>query len=177
MLLNYFEESIIKNSKLPVEWQSQSSLDELQAFLQLNWEQRTVFYDDGELKSRQQFLGFVGQKGLRTQNYIGTIVFKGQQLNIFPKVFRTDRGDYDTDALDINHLMRNLVCWLEYCSKIDYPYINITSELNDTNNLRDLFVALYIRYVKGALERGLFYRYEDKDEDISTIKGKFDIKD
>ena len=177
MLLNYFEESIIKNSKLPVEWQSQSSLDELQAFLQLNWEQRTVFYDDGELKSRQQFLGFVGQKGLRTQNYIGTIVFKGQQLNIFPKVFRTDRGDYDTDALDINHLMRNLVCWLEYCSKIDYPYINITSELDDTNNLRDLFVALYIRYVKGALDRGLFYRYEDKDEDISTIKGKFDIKD
>ena len=59
MLLNYFEESIIRNSKLPVEWQSQSSLDELQAFLQLNWEQRAVFYDDGELKSRQQFLGFV----------------------------------------------------------------------------------------------------------------------
>ena len=63
-MLNYFEESIIKNSKLPVEWQSQSSLDELSAFLQLNWEQRAVFYDDGELKSRQQFLGFVGQKGI-----------------------------------------------------------------------------------------------------------------
>ena len=59
-MLNYFEESIIKNSKLPVEWQSQSSLDELSAFLQLNWEQRAVFYDDGELKSRQQFLAFVG---------------------------------------------------------------------------------------------------------------------
>jgi 5-methylcytosine-specific restriction endonuclease McrBC regulatory subunit McrC len=176
-MLNYFEESIIKNSKLPVEWQSQSSLDELSAFLQLNWEQRVVFYDDGELKSRQQFLGFVGQKGIRTQNYIGTIVFKGQQLNIFPKVFRVDKGDYDTDSLNLNHLMRNLVCWLEYCNKIDYPYINIASELDDANNLRDLFVTLYIRYVKGALDRGLFYRYEDREEDVATIKGKFDVKD
>ena len=84
MLLNYFEESIIKNSKLPVEWQSQSSLDELQAFLQLNWEQRSVFYDDGKISSRQQYLGFGGQKAIRTNNYIGTIAFKGQQLNIFP---------------------------------------------------------------------------------------------
>lgn len=131
-MLNYFEESRIDNGKLPAEWQSQASLDELANFLQLNWEQRAVFYDDGQVTSRQQYLAFTGQKGIRTQNYIGTIVFKGQQLNIFPKVFRTDREDNERDNLDLRHLMRNLVQWIEYCTKIDYPYINITSTLEDT---------------------------------------------
>ena len=55
--LNFFEESTIKNDHLPVEWQEQSSLDELAEFLQLNWEQRAVFYDDGKISSRQQSAG------------------------------------------------------------------------------------------------------------------------
>ena len=125
MLLNYYEESVIKNTKLPNEWQSQSSLDELATFLQLNWEQRAVFYNDGQITSRQQFLEFTAHKGIRTKNYIGTFVFKGQQLNIFPKVFRSEKDDNDTDELSIKHLMLNLINWLEYCNKFDYPYINI----------------------------------------------------
>lgn len=177
MSLNYFEESVIGNGKLPAEWQSQASLDELATFLQLNWEQRSVFYDDGQVTSRQQFIGFTGQKGIRTQNYIGTIVFKGQQLNIFPKVFRTERGDNERDDLEVRHLMRNLVKWIEYCTKMDYPYISITSELEDSTDLRELFMTLYIRYVKNALDRGLYYRYEEQTEDCSAIKGKVDFKD
>lgn len=177
MILNCFEESRIKNKELPSEWKAQSSLDELADFLQFNWEQRSTFYEDGAVTSRQQFLGFTGQQGIRTQNYIGTIVFKGQQLNIFPKVFREDRDDSDTSELDLKHLMQNLVCWLEYCAKIDFPYINISSDLDDENNLRDLFITLYIRYVKNALDRGLFYRYEEQTEDCSIIKGKIDLKD
>ncbi|MFI3167378.1 MAG: hypothetical protein R3Y32_04575 [Bacillota bacterium] len=177
MLLNYYEESLIKNTKLPSEWQSQLALDELSSFLQFNWEQRSVFYDDGQVTSRQQFIEFVGQRGIKTKNYIGTVVFKGQQLNIFPKVFRTEKDDNDRDDLDTNHLMKNLVQWIEYCGKIDYPYMSITSELDDSTNLRELFVILYIRYVKNALDRGLFYRYEEHVEDTSLIKGRIDFRD
>lgn len=177
MILNVFEESTIKNHKLPEEWQSQASLDELLDFLQTNWEQRGVFYEDGKINSRQQFLGFVGQKGIRTNNYIGTIVFKGQQLNIFPKMFREDKYDSDTSNLDLKHLMKNLVVWLDYCTKISYPYINISSDLNDTTDLRELFVSLYLRYVKATIDHGLFYRYEEQFEDSHTIKGQVNIQD
>ena len=177
MILNYFEESLIGLSKLPAEWRSQASLDELATFLQLNWEQRSVFYDDGQVTSSQQFLEMKGARGIRTNNYIGTIVFKGQQLNIFPKVFRTDSGDNERDELDLHHLMKNLVRWIEYCGKMDYPYISIDSEFEDCNDLRELFITLYVRYVKNALDRGLFYRYEEQTEDCSAIKGKVDFKD
>ena len=177
MLLNCFEESTIKNKALPSEWRAQTSLDELADFLQFNWEQRSAFYDDGEVTSRQQFLEFTGQQGIKTKNYIGTIVFKGQQLNIFPKIFREDKDDTDTSELSLKHLMKNLVRWLEYCIKIAYPYISISSDLDDANDLRELFITLYIRYVKNAIDRGLFYRYEEQTEDCSSIKGKIDLKD
>lgn len=177
MILNRYENTIIKNNKLPASWQSQKDLDELSDFLQQNWEQRSVFYDDGEITSKQQFLSFIGQKGVKTQNYIGTIVFNGEQLNIYPKMFRTDIDDHETDDLDQKHLMNNLIRWLEYCNKVEYPFISISSELNDSEDLKEFFITLYIGYVRSALERNLYYQYVDETDDCRSIKGRFDIKD
>lgn len=177
VVLNCYEESAIKNKKLPQEWQDQSSLDELAEFLQLNWEQRAVFFDDGEISSRQQYIGFTGHKGIRTNSYIGTIAFRGQQLNIFPKVFREEKHDNSTDDLDLNHLMKNLVKWLQYCTRIDYPFISISSQLEDSDDLRELFITLYLHYVKRALDYGPFYKYVEKQVDTGVIKGQVDFKD
>lgn len=177
MILNRYENTIIKNNILPASWQSQKDLDELSDFLQQNWEQRSVFYDDGEITSKQQFLSFIGQKGIKTQNYIGTVVFNGEQLNIYPKMFRTDIDDHETDDLDQKHLMNNLVRWLEYCNKVEYPFISISSELNDSEDLKEFFITLYIGYVRSALERNLYYQYVDETDDCRSIKGRFDIKD
>lgn len=176
-ILNCFEESPIKNGKLPQPWRDQSTLDEFATFLQHNWEQRSVFFDDGEVSSRQQFIGFTGQKGLRTNNYIGTVVFKGQQINIFPKVFREEKHDHETDRLDLKHLMKNLVQWIGYCTRVDYPFVSISSQLEDSEDLKELFITLYLRYAKRALEHGPFYRYVDKTEDVSAMKGRIDFGD
>ncbi len=177
MIINEYEGSLIENEDLPEAWQSQNSLDELEEFLQQNWEQRSVFYDDNKVESRQQFLKFLTHRTVKTQNYIGTIVFRGEQLNIFPKVFRKYSGYGHKEKLTLNHLMHNLIRWLDYCTRISYPFISISTELSDAQNLKELFMTLYIGYVKSAIERGLYYRYIDETEDISCIKGKFDIKD
>lgn len=177
MILNYYENTLIRNSSLPQEWQSQTALDGLLDFLQSNWEQRAIFYDDGKVNSKQSFLEFVGQKGIRTKDYVGTIVYNGHQLNIFPKVFKLDKEDTDRENLDLQHLMHNLVRWIEYTTKIDYPYISISADMENTDNLQELFISLYVRYVKAALDRGLYFRYEEKNEDLTTIRGKFNIKD
>ena len=180
MILNRYEESKIANSKLPESWRTQKDLDELELFLQQNWEQRSVFYSEKKVTSKQQFLGFISHQGIRTKNYIGTIVFRGEQLNIYPKVFRSyyeDSEGEDKTELTQKHLMMNLIKWLEYCNKVEYPFINISSELEDTDDLKELFITLYIRYVQSALERGLYYQYVEQTENINNIKGKFDFKD
>ncbi len=177
MIINAYEESVIENEDLPVSWQAQNMLDELEEFLQQNWEQRSVFYEDQAVASRQQFLKFLSHRNVKTQNYIGTIVFRGEQLNIFPKVFRKHSGYGHTEKLSQDHLMNNLIRWLDYCTRISYPFINISTELSDEQNFKELFMTLYIGYVRSAIERGLYYRYVDETDDICCIKGKFDIKD
>lgn len=177
MVLDRYEYSKIPNAKLPGTWQSQMALDELLDFLQQNWEQRSVFYEDGEINSKQQFLDFLGSGAIRTKKYIGTIVFYGEQLNIYPRVFSTEKEDHETDDLTQKHLLNNLVKWIEYCNKLEYPFINISSELSDAEDLKELFITLYIGYVRSAIERGLYYQYVDETEDCTSIKGKFDLKD
>lgn len=177
MVLDRYEYSKIPNAKLPGTWQSQMALDELLDFLQQNWEQRSVFYEDGEINSKQQFLDFLGSGAIRTKKYIGTIVFNGEQLNIYPRVFSTEKEDHETDDLTQKHLLNNLVKWIEYCNKLEYPFINISSELSDAEDLKELFITLYIGYVRSAIERGLYYQYVDETEDCTSIKGKFDLKD
>lgn len=177
MILNRYEYSEIKNSDLPVLWQSQTVLDELKDFLQENWDQRSAFYKDDDKKKKQQFIEFVGSQGIRTKKYVGTIVFKGEQLNIFPRVFKTKPSDHNAELLTTKYLLNNLVRWLEYCNKFEYPYLNISSDLSDSEDLKELFITLYINYVQKAIERGVYFRYVEETEDVHSIKGKFDLSD
>ena len=32
------------------------------------------------------------------------------------------------------HLMKNLIQWISYCNKINYPFINIDADLEDSEN-------------------------------------------
>lgn len=175
--MNRYEYSEIKNNELPASWKSESTLDELKEFLQQNWEQRSSFYADDSQESKQQFLEFLSSGGLKTKKYIGTIAFRGEQLNIFPRVFKTNISDNNAETLTTKYLMNNLVKWLEYCSKIEYPYLNMSSDLSDTDDLRELFITLYANYVRNAIERGIYFRYIEETEDCHSIKGKFDLKD
>ena len=142
MILNCYEESPIKNSKLPPEWQSEQALDGLEEFLQKHWDLRKVFYEDNKVGKKQQFLGFTSHRGIRTNQYIGTISYKGSQINIFPKMFREEPDDNDNSALTQKHLMYNLVKWLTYSNKMSYPFINISTELTDENDFRELLINL-----------------------------------
>lgn len=177
MMLNRYEFTEIKKGNLPIGWQSQTDLDALEEFLQQNWNQRTVFYKDDARQRKQQFIEFIGSGGIKTKKYIGTVVFKGEQLNIFPRVFKESPSEHDADNLTTKYLLNNLVKWIEYCNKLNYPYLNITSELSDSEDLKELFITLYINYVRLAIERGVYFRYVEETEDCPSIKGKFDIKD
>lgn len=176
-MINCFEFSPIKTKKLPQSWQEYGALEELEKFLQSNWEQRSVFYSDGYVTSRQQFIDFDRRNGIKVQNYIGTIIFKGEQLNIFPKVFKEDEDDDDTEQLDIDDLINNLIIWLGYCDKLNFPFVSMKGKLTGSENLLELFITVYIHYVKAALDRQGYFQYEDVIETGSFVKGKIDFKD
>ena len=176
-MFNYYEERQINNRDLPSEWQSPSVLNELEKFLQENWDNRYSFYNDGDKSKKQQFLSFLSHDDIRTNNYIGTIGFNGQTINIFPKVFREKYLSNDTSKLNTSHMIKNLVLWINYCNKTEYPFINFSTDYDDSTDLKELFISIYIRYVDEVLSRNAYFKYEVTEEDIPTIRGRLNIVD
>lgn len=176
-MINGFEFARIKKSYLPESWQEEGVLSDLEMFLQDNWQQRSIFYTDGQIASKQQFVDFDVRDGIKLQNYIGTIVFKGEQLNIFPKIFKEDADDQDATELSLEELIDNLVYWLEYCDRLNFPFISMKGELNEAENLMELFITIYVNYVRAAIDRQRYYQYEDVIETGMYVKGKIDFGD
>ncbi len=175
-MINSFEHKKIKTRKLPITWQTDGALEQLEKFLQDNWEQRSIFYSDGHITSRQQFIDFDKKDGIKLQNYIGTIIFNGEQLNIFPKVFKSDEDDDDTEELKLDDLINNLVLWLGYCDRLNFPFVSMKGELTGSENLLELFITIYVHYVKLAIDRQRYFQYEEMRETGSFVKGKIDFK-
>lgn len=176
-MINAFEFQNVKTAQLPEAWKEPGTLDELEKFLQGNWEQREIFYFDRETSSRQQFIDFDRRDGFKTQKYIGTISFQGEQLNIFPKIYREDEDDYNTDGLNIKDLVGDLITWLGYCDKFNFPFISMKAELNSTQTFLELLITVYVHYVKATINRQLFFCYEEIEETSGYPKGKIDFKD
>lgn len=176
-MINGFEFSKIKLNKLPKSWQEEGAMEELESFLQENWQQRSIFYSDRQITSRQQFIDFDKKDAIKLQNYIGTITFKGEQLNIFPKIFKEDEDDFDADDLKTEDLINNLVYWLGYCDKLNFPFVSMKGELSEAENLMELFITIYVHYVKAAIGRLRYHQYEDVAETGSFVKGRIDFRD
>jgi len=176
-MINSFEHRKIRTSKLPLSWQADGTLSQLETLLQENWEQRSIFYADGQVTSRQQFIDFDIRDGIKLQNYIGTIIFRGEQLNIFPKIFKNDEDDYDTEDLQMDDLINNLVIWLGYCDRLNFPFVTMRGELSGTENLLELFITIYVHYAQAAINRQRYYQYEDVTESSSFVKGRIDFRD
>lgn len=107
-------------------------------------------------KSKQQFIAFIGQRGIKTKNYIGTIVFKGEQINIFPKMFREDADYTETENLTQKHR-------------------SIITDLLDEDMTWDIMMERYhvshtmiAKYRKAALKE-LDKQYELRDRQVEAF--------
>ena len=97
-------------------------------------------------------------------------------LDIFPKVFKEDEDDTDVEDLDTAELMQNLLFWLGYCDRLNFPFVQFKSSMTEADTLLELFITVYVHYVKNALEKQRFFRYEEITETGSFVKGKIDFR-
>lgn len=177
-MVNLFENQRIAIRSLGETWQDHTFVEALDSFLQINWNQRKAFYDDKSLSGKQKFLDLSHRADIGATNYIGTISFRGETINVFPKVFRLDEYDnYNNDEWKIEDLVNNLVLWMSYSDKLNFPFIEMKSSDSSVDNLLELFITIYVNYVKNALNKVPFYRYEDYEEDLHLVKGRIDIND
>ena len=77
------------------------SFHELEAFLDVIWNKRErySFYNDDQLKSEsQRFIQFLhNTKEIKSNKYVGVINYKGQTINLLPKIFFDPNTGMDTN--------------------------------------------------------------------------------
>lgn|SRR5574344_280415 len=176
MTLNVLENQGIAFDDLPEAWKDPEVLRRLKLFLQKNWEHRQVLYYDSVPNSKQQFLYFGSEPPVSTNNYIGTITFAGERLNIFPKVFARYEKDPNRN-FDFDQLAKDLSTWLQYCTKTNFPFIVSKTDVASSNNLIELFITIYLYFVEAALKDKPYWTYEDIVEEGPNPKGKINFQD
>lgn len=149
----------------------------LEDFLQMNWEFRKMLFSDKSISNKQQFLDFNVRDGFRTKNYVGIVSFNGVKINIFPKVF----NGFDSITVDSSNqkslFIRSLIQWIKYSEKVYFPFVKDFSDLSDQMDMIELFIEIYIRYVRELLSKNPYHQYETFSKDIGLIKGKMNIND
>jgi 5-methylcytosine-specific restriction enzyme subunit McrC len=176
MTVNVLEEQGIAFDDLPATWKDSDVLKGLKLFLQKNWEHRQILYYDSVPNSKQQFLYFGSEQPITANNYIGTIVFAGERLNIFPKMFARYKKDPNRN-FNFDQLTSDLSIWLQYCTKTNFPFIVAKTDVASSDNLIELFITIYLYFVEDTLKDKPYWTYEDIVEEGQNPKGKINFQD
>ena len=164
------------------DWQCLNSLEEragLQTFLQDVWTKRAFPFaddwltddDDAEVireEKKQPFLQFDG-KEFRAKNFVGFIQTADVRIDIYPKVFK---GQLE----DKKGMVQHLFYWLSYCSKVRFPFLQSDLDVDNIDSLPELLIFLIINEIKTQVNSTPFSMYEQKEEVMTTPRGKIDFK-
>ena len=151
----------------------------LKEFLRETWNKRNIFssYEEEEFDSdledlselkKQPFLIFNNQK-IKARNYIGFIQFENTRINIYPKIFK---------EIDLNNkkiFFDNILFWLSYCSKIDFPFNEFNPNNQEFDDFLEIFIYLFSNYTEKILSEKPYSCYEEITEETTFLKGHLSI--
>lgn len=76
-----------------------------------------------------------------------------------------------------NILIKNIYCMLCYAFKNLESIAQVNSSAENFDNIQDLFSVILYKGISNQLKRGLNREYEEKQEQLSTIRGKININE
>ncbi|WP_427169618.1 McrC family protein [Fusobacterium nucleatum] len=124
------------------------------------------YINDNNLEDRYELFK-ITKDSIVPQNFVGTIPLNDIQIEILPKI-----------PLVENDIVAEKIRFLEILQNITYFKEKIFNdskiEIANTSIL-EIFIHFFIKEVEKIIEKGLLYRYTDRNENISLFKGKLDI--
>ena len=121
---------------------------------------------DNNLEDRYEFFK-ITKDSIVPQNFVGTIPLNDIQIEILPKI-----------PLVENNIVAEKIRFLEILQNITYfkeKIFNVSKIEIANTSILETFIHFFIKEVEKIIEKGLLYRYIDRNENISIFKGKLDI--
>ncbi|RIJ42660.1 McrC family protein [Pontibacter oryzae] len=150
------------------------SFDELEVFLDSIWKRRekSSYYTEEQADKIevQQFVQFLHKtREVKSNKYVGVILFEGQRINLLPKIFYDPMVTY-TEA-HTQGMQQHMLWWLSYCKKIKFP--NYQTALGDhKSDFFEVLIYLFAKYTKKLLSNAIYQQYEEVSNELGYIKGR-----
>lgn len=110
----------------------------------------------------------VKYKRLRVINYVGVISLSSVTLEILPKISLSGNMEKDREVL---------LQMLSKCNKLPFS-INESMSLNLKNyDLIDLLAKFFLKHLQNQVNKGIYFEYINKEENLNLIKGKLLLND
>jgi len=157
----------------------QDSLEGLEGFLDEIWNSRekNSFYaeNSNEKIESQRFLQFIHKSNeLKSNKYVGVIHYKGQKINLLPKIFFDSEKEYS--SYEINQVQNHILWWLSYCRKIKFP--NYQTSLGSTkSDFFEVLIYLFSKYTRELLSSSIYQQYEEVNRELPFIKGRLNTNE
>ena len=157
----------------------QDSFEGLEGFLDKIWNSRekSSFYsENGNDKiESQRFLQFIHKSNeLKSNKYVGVIHYKGNKINLLPKIFFDSEKEYQTN--EVNQIQNHILWWLSYCRKIKFP--NYQASLGSAkSDFFEVLIYLFSKYTREILNSSIYQQYEEVNRELSFIKGRLNTNE
>lgn len=126
--------------------------------------------EDNEIKNSQKFITFLKQGRIKSRKYVGTIIWKGNRINLYPKIFHNSTEE----KIDIKTINSNILWWLSYAKKkINFP--NFQQSMSEMEcDFFEVLIYLFAKYTHDTLENSIYQTYQEVEQELSYIKGRID---
>lgn len=152
------------------------AVSDFRNYLNESWKKRYNLYDDRALYDvtppygEQRFLTFDGNL-VKARNYIGFVSYEGENLTIYPKVFRDKVKEADIDSF----LMTNLLYWLKRSTRIKFPIVETNINFNNKDSFIEILIYIFSKFTLDGVYNNPYNSYEEIEEELTYLKGRLNI--
>lgn len=122
-----------------------------------------IKYLEGKKDNFESGIIDIKYKRVRVINYVGIISLNNVTIEILPKISLSGNKKKDREIL---------LQMLSKCNKLPFS-INESMSLNLKDyDLIDLLAKFFLKHLQSQVNRGLYFEYINKEENLNLIKGK-----
>ncbi|MGZ3811870.1 MAG: McrC family protein [Mucilaginibacter sp.] len=169
------------------EWQStffpnsHQQRDDFIGYLSTVWENRNRYQDSvdepdeeenqEERIQRQRFFDFTTDGLISARNFVGVVQYGDIRIEVYPKIFA---GSAKKDA---GQWQLNLLYWLSYCRKINFPFSFANIDQLDFDDFLELLIHIFAHYTADIISRQPYQSYQTISEETSFLQGRLNFED
>jgi 5-methylcytosine-specific restriction enzyme subunit McrC len=117
-----------------------------------------------------------GKRELQATQYVGTLRFGKQSVQILPKIYRMDGHQQNRETV-AREATENLLYLLSYAGKFPIRENEISSLARQTSDWFEILTRLFAEHLIVEWERGASRNYQTVEDELPVLKGKWQFNE